>query len=406
MNNSSNDEFCSAYVTYNSQSLLLNLKDPSNLLSFDLPRIHLQLAFIFILTHFLHYFLFRRILMPIVVSQIMAGIILGPMILGRIRGFEEKWFPVSGELFLDYLSRMGFIFFIFSWGVKMDPKMILKTGRRGWIVGVSVTVLPTISGFILLKHFQKSTNIKKWKTITYVVSTNSYVSLPMVASALVQQQIINTELGHLALSSGLITNLINILFTTIVYSLRQVDLFSKLQYFGAYGFLLLVIVIIVRPLSYWIIKQTPGTKPVNSLFVIMMWILVFATVILADHIGVPHELAAFLFGLIGVPDGPPLGSSLVQKLETLVDGLLAPLMVSYCGTKVNIGHYHDLKYIGTLWILVGCCLVIKVVSLLLPALVVKVPPRDTVTLAFIMSSQGIVQISSHLFLLTVEVQCC
>ncbi|KAG9160950.1 hypothetical protein Leryth_023543 [Lithospermum erythrorhizon] len=134
-----------------------------------------------------------------------------------------------------------------------------------------------------------------------------------------------------------------------------------------------------------------------------MWILVLLTVILADHIGIPHEIAAFLLGLIGIPDGPPLDSSLVKQLETLVDGLLAPLMVSYCGTKVGLGHYYDLKYIGVLWILVGCRLVIKVVSLLLPALVVKVPPRNTVTLAFIVSSQGNVQICSHLFLLTVEV---
>ncbi|GAA0186332.1 transporter [Lithospermum erythrorhizon] len=97
------------------------------------------------------------------------------------------------------------------------------------------------------------------------------------------------------------------------------------------------------------------------------------------------------------------GALVVYNSSALVDGLLAPLMVSYCGTKVGLGHYYDLKYIGVLWILVGCCLVIKVVSLLLPALVVKVPPRDTVTLAFVVSSQGIVQICSHLFLLTVEV---
>ncbi|KAG8380913.1 hypothetical protein BUALT_Bualt06G0066100 [Buddleja alternifolia] len=63
-----------------------------------------------------------------------ARIILGPTILGQIPSIRDTLFPRDGEVYLDLLSRIGYIFFIFLSGVKMDPRTVLRTGIKSWTI--------------------------------------------------------------------------------------------------------------------------------------------------------------------------------------------------------------------------------------------------------------------------------
>ncbi|KAG9154489.1 hypothetical protein Leryth_024649 [Lithospermum erythrorhizon] len=287
--------------------------------------------------------------------------------------------------------------------------MVLKTGWKGWVLGFSAGWLPLVVclGFITVVFRETAKNSYTKEMLSRVIATQCLVSFPVVASVLVHLKIINTELGHLALASSLICNFIDISTSAISTCLKYWGLGLEAVMIMQSSLLLFIFLLFsitfVKPLSYWIIKQTPKAKQAKSVFIVVMCIMLLLSCLLADNIGLNHEVGAFIVGL-SVPDGPPLGSSLVDKLEFLVEGLLIPVMVTYCGTKVDLIHLYDLHFIKCIWLAIVYSLAVQILSVLIPALLFKMPPRDALTISFVMSSQGIVQLSYHLFLDTSEVQ--
>ncbi|KAL2227368.1 cation/H(+) antiporter 15 [Sesamum indicum] len=392
------DDYCYVDIALHSPGIW-ETNGSRNFLQFALPRLQLQLAIIFILTQSLH-LLLRRFHLPRLVSEILAGIILGPTILGQLPKVQVALFPREGDVYLDLLSKIGYIFFIFLCGVKMDPRTVLRTGIKAWTIGVLAVTIPVSSGLVLNLFYQSRIHKYRWPAYKNIVGIQNLFPFPVIASMLVDLKIMNSELGRLALASALISDLVSNLTSTIITYGR----------IGQMGFaniimihstlltvsLLLFIFFVGRPLCLWIIQKTPEGKQVSRFHVILMSIFVLVVVLLTDNVGLNYQYGPFLFGLL-VPDGPPLGATLVDRLETLVSGLLAPLLVTYCGMNVNLVELYDLRFIGTVWMVIGMCLVLKLVAIFVPAVICRVPLRDAAALAFTMSAQGVVQMSFYYY---------
>nr|XP_016455561.1 PREDICTED: cation/H(+) antiporter 3-like isoform X2 [Nicotiana tabacum] len=322
--------------------------------------------------------------------------------LGKIPDFTETLFPQPGEIFIDLMSKIGYIFFIFLSGVKMDAKMVLRSGSRAWTVGLLAVILPVASfASLYFGYFSLDENMHRYRkpATQSIFLIQSLIAFPVVASLLVDLKIMNSELGRLALASTLISDLFSNLGLTIFSTLRigvsaEIPMVIFVQSFVLLVGIILLIVFTVRPLSLWIIKRTPEGRPVNSVYIVCASVTVMLAVILTDNAGLNYQYGPFILGLV-IPDGPPLGSTLVEKLETMVSGMLAPLLVTYCGMKVNLVDLYDLTFLYWVWVMVFFCLTVKYASVFLPALACKVPPKDAAALAFIMSTQGVIQMSFY-----------
>lgn len=301
---------------------------------------------------------------------------------------------------MDLLSKIGYIFFIFLSGVKMDPRTVLRTGIKAWTIGVLGVTLPVSGGLTFSLLNQKNIHRYRWPAYKNIVGIQNLFAFPVIASMLVDLKIMNSELGRLALASALISDLVSNLTSTIIT-------YGRIGFMGFANVimvhstflticLVLFILFVGRPLSLWIIKKTPEGKPVSRFHIILMSLLVLVVVLLTDNVGLNYQYGPFLLGL-AVPDGPPLGATLVDRLETLISGLFAPLLVTYCGMNVNLIELYDLKFIGQVWLAISVCLAIKLASTFVPALICRVPTNDAAALAFIMSAQGVVQMSFYYY---------
>ncbi|KAK3019502.1 hypothetical protein RJ639_003174 [Escallonia herrerae] len=200
-----NDEICGVDVPLHSAGLWSASK-ARNFLNYALPRLQLQLALIFIVTQSFHVLL-GRLYMPRIVSEVMAGVILGHTFLGQIPQFTETLFPEEGEVLLDLLSKIGFMFFMFLAGVKMDPGMVTKTGVKAWTIGLSSTVIPVGLGLALSKSVEEQLPFYRRSGIRSVLSTLFFIPFPVISALLVDLKIMSTELGRLALAAALIGDL-------------------------------------------------------------------------------------------------------------------------------------------------------------------------------------------------------
>nr|GLL46906.1 cation/H(+) antiporter 3-like [Ipomoea trifida] len=370
-------------------------------LTYGLPRLFLQLCIMFALTQALHFFFLKRFRLPRIVSELLAGIILGPTVMGQFDWNANNMFELYEGYYVSLLSKMGYVLFIFLSGVKMDPGMVPRSGAKAWCIGIPSVLLP----YAVLKYLsrkvltQESIHRYRHSAIQNTLGIQSVYSFPVTAVLLVDLKIINTELGRLALATGLICDLLSNLVSTIIANV-SVGVMSAMPLVSVHSFalsagLIVFLVVTVRPFSAMVIKRTPEGAPVDTFYVCFMCFAAFFATVLADNVGMNFQYGPFILGLL-VPDGPPLGSALVDKLDTIVTGLFAPLLVTYSGTKVDLLNVFDLHFVGLVWITVTVCYVMKYVSIFGPALVCRVPLKDAASLAFILTTQGVVQISFYL----------
>ncbi|KAH6762841.1 hypothetical protein C2S52_020274 [Perilla frutescens var. hirtella] len=332
--------------------------------------------------------------------KLQTGIILGPTVLGQFPNLEKSLFPPEGDVYLDLLSKIGYIFFIFLSGVKMDPRTVLRTGIKAWTIGVLAVTLPLCGSLVLSLVHQKNVHKYRWPAYKSTLGIQNLFPFPVIASTLVDLKIMNSELGRLALASALISDLVsNLTYTIVTYGRVGIMSFANVIMLHSTFLTVCLIIFILfvgRPLSLWIIKKTPEGKPVSRFHVILMSLLVLVVVLLTDNVGLNYQYGPFLLGL-AVPDGPPLGATLVERLETLVSGLLGPLLITYCGMNVNLMELYDMEFISVVWLLAAACLAMKLVSVFVAAVGCRVPAKDAAALAFIMSSQGVVQMAFYYY---------
>jgi len=390
------DDFCEIDIPLHSAGAW-DIGGARSFLHYVLPRLQLQLAVVFLFTQSLH-LLLRRFHMPRIFSELLAGIILGPTVLGQIPNFRKTLFPQEGDIYIDLLGKIGFIFFIFLSGVKMDPKTVMRTGAKAWTIGVVAAAFPVSIGLGFGAIAEKVIHRYRWPTCRSIVGIQNLFAFPVIASMLVDLQIMNSELGRLALASGLISDFLSGLALSSL-SLYIIGKYSFAKAVGAQSVILtiglvLLIIFVGQPVSQWIIQKTPEGKPVTRVHIILMSLVVLVVVLLTDNVGLHYQYGPFLLGLV-VPDGPPLGSTLVDRLETLISGLFTPLMITYCGMKVNLVEIYDLSFMVWIWCIVALFLGLKLLAIFCPAKMCKVPVKDAAALAIIMSTQGVVQMSFY-----------
>ncbi|XP_058195168.1 cation/H(+) antiporter 4-like [Rhododendron vialii] len=376
-------------------------KDP---FTYSVPALEVQMVVIFVLTHLLHYPL-KRLGIPKLFSEIMAGIILGPTLPKKFRDLTKRLFPIDTQGVIGTLTLFGYMLFMFLVGVKMDLSIVNTTGKKAFAVGILALVVPFMVGNmtsqVLLKEFIRDKDDGSTASLLFVSGLQSVSPFVVVAMLLKELKILNSELGRLALASSLSSEVLGISLAFIMNTLRSFmedhSLSSALQRVGLIICFILVVIIIIRPAMLWIVKQTPEGRPVKDSYIYSVILLILLAGAFTHWIGEFPILGPFIIGF-AVPDGPPLGSTLADKLDSFVSGLFIPLFMTLISLRVNLQAI-DLSnpYAISIVVLIIVVFLAKVVVCIIPACICRVPFKDALALGLIMSSKGIVQMSFYSF---------
>ncbi|CDP17496.1 unnamed protein product [Coffea canephora] len=381
----------------------------SNPFIYSLPILELQILLIFMLTHLLHYAL-KRLGIPKIVSEIGAGLILGSTFLGRDERFQKFLFPAKSQGTLGAFTSFGYLLFQFMSGVKMDTGMIRKTGPKALAIGVLNLVVPLVAGGItMLANRSYNPNsayiedqIRRQRNRYGILVAHSVTAFPVIALLLKDLKILNTELGRLAMSSGLITHLLQVAITsvnTIWFSnlKNKQDYNQTLDSFLCMA-LVILIIFIIRPALLWVVQQTPKGRPVNDLYIFLVILLCFVSGVFSYYLDVGVLFGPFIVGL-AIPEGPPLGSALVDKLDTFSSGVLLPTFITLVTLRTSL----SALAINKSSIMVSIVLMVvpfasKIIVCSLVARYCKMPLNDSIALGLIMSIKGVVDLATYSFI--------
>ncbi|GKU92195.1 hypothetical protein SLEP1_g5958 [Rubroshorea leprosula] len=375
-----------------------NLKSGENIVTKrPLLLLEIQLALIFILTSTIHLCL-RRLHFPRLLSEFLAGLFLGNSFLGRFYpNFSHALFPLSSIKLLVTLTRFGYLFFMFMIGMKMDVGLMMKSGKREWIIGSITNIFPSFVLLSIAKHISlKVDNIPPNDTtwVRIVSGAIMITSFPTVACLLMHLKIINSELGHLALSSALVANLMTVIMVSLLswshlLAMSSSSVAMKAMFLSIS--LVVFILAVLLPMMFWIVKRTPEGKPVKDSYICLVVIALLSVAVAGDNVGLQFLYGPFTLGL-AVPTGPPLASVVVEKLDAIISGLMLPLLATICGYKTNLWELERRPPLYLVF-LVTFGLLFKMALCFASAICFRMPHKDAAALALILTAKGVFELA-------------
>ncbi|CAH8387927.1 unnamed protein product [Eruca vesicaria subsp. sativa] len=399
----SNGKDCYGALNISSFGILETYKIPSVIFGYALPLLEIQIILIFVLIVSSHMFL-RLMGIPQFVSYMLAGFILGPHLLNLLDFSSDRLsldVALDGNVTLEGVAKFGMIMFTFLMGVKTNKRAAFQTGKRPIVIAVSSFVVTMGTGMAFRNYrIDKADPLYMPLRLapterTVIVAIQALTLLPVVTHLIHELKIPNSELGRLAISISAFNDLlafINLMCVSYVGTYRYVSPRTANRDAAAMIILVLVIIFIIRPTAQRIVNITPDGKEVRKLYLYGTIMSAVAASIYTTFFNQIYVLGAFMVGM-AIPDGPPLGSALEAKFESLATNVFFPISIAVMTMKGDIIRVlYAFDDISFNIFLVGFTLVLKMSASFVPCLIFKLPTRESIIIAMIMNYKGFVDL--------------
>ncbi len=339
--------------------------------------------------------IFRSANQPPVVGEIIAGIVLGPSLLGRLApGAEGYLFPTAVGPFLNILAQVGVILYMFLVGLELDPALLRKRGHTTVAISHASIVTPFLLGATIALYLypKLSTSDVPFTCFSLFLGVSmSVTAFPVLARILTDRGIHKTRMGAIALTCAAVDDVTAWCMLAFVVSVARAQATGALATIAmALGFIVLMIAV-VRPamvrLSLLYGNRGRLTQGVMASIFIALLISASAT----ELIGIHAVFGAFALGAV-IPHDSGMARELTDRLEDIVIVLLLPAFFAYTGLRTQIGLVNGFEQ----WMM--CALIIAVASLgkfggsVIAARITGLDWRDSSALGVLMNTRGLMEL--------------
>jgi Na+:H+ antiporter len=264
--------------------------------------------------------IFERLKQPAVAGEILAGVVIGPSVLGWVAPSE-----LTGAL-----SEIGVIFLLFLVGLGTKPADIFRVGWRALLVAVLGVVLPFIAGYLIMLAWGE-THIEAIFVGAALVAT----SVGITARVLGQMGLLGLEVSRIILGAAVIDDILGLLILAVVSSLAKEGGLNYVQIGTtaalAVGFTLLVILVGARAVSR--IRMRVEKLKVGQSYLVFGLSLCLGLALLASYIGVAAIIGAFLAGMALSESAE--GTDMPHQAEAVTEFLL-PFFLTNIGMQLKL----------------------------------------------------------------------
>jgi Kef-type K+ transport system membrane component KefB len=364
-------------------------------LSHPLPILLLQIITIIAFARIFG-FLCKKIGQPSVIGEIIAGIFLGPSILGTAApGISGFLFPPESLNTLQFFSQLGLILFMFIVGMDVDLKVLGKKVPEAFVVSHASIIIPFTLGIGLAYYIFTSFaphGITFLSFALFIGISMSITAFPVLARILQERGLMKTRVGILAITCAAVDDISAWCLLAALIAIVKAGSFVS----SIYTILLSVVYVfvmlnIVRPflrrLGDIFTSREGISKPVVAIFLITLLLSSYIT----EIIGIHALFGAFIAGLI-MPPNISFRSILIEKIEDVALILLLPIFFVISGLRTEIGLLNS----PYLWKITGWVILIAVAGKFagsaLSLRFVGQKWRESLIIGALMNTRGLMQL--------------
>lgn len=278
-----------------------------------------------------------------VIGEILAGIILGPTVLGMISPATMEWlFPTDGEsaLILDGFVQVSVVLLLFISGLEVDLSVVIQQGRKALYTSSFGLVFPFLLGFVIpytFPHlFRMSNESDPFMLALFMGTAMSITALPVIARILMDINMFRSKIGMLIISSAMINDLIGwIIFTVILSMIGQgnhnMTLWETVGLTLGFTFFMLTIgKALINKVLPWINNRLAWPGGLISLTMAFC----FLGAAFTEGIGIHAIFGAFIVG-VALGDSEHFSEKAKEIVHQFVNNIFSPLFFVSIGLKVN-----------------------------------------------------------------------
>jgi Kef-type K+ transport system membrane component KefB len=324
-----------------------------------LPRLLLQIILIIAATRSLG-LVFKRIGQPAVVGETVAGIVLGPSLLGLLfPGVFHFIFPVESLPNLRFLSQIGLILFMFIVGLELDTRLLRKQAFEAVIISHASILIPFSLGVFLslfLYHDYAPRQTDFYPFALFMGIAMSITAFPVLARIIRDRKLTDSKLGILAISCAASDDVTAWCILAILIALiRSGSGMNGLVVIGMVAAYIFMMLVPVKMLLKWIQSSyEKGKIGYNTLTAIVFAVLLFSSWC-TEVIGIHALFGAFLAGIV-IPKNEALQNRIIDRISDLTLVMFLPLFFVYTGLRTQAGILNT----NALWTSFGFILVCAV----------------------------------------------
>lgn len=373
-------------------------------------RFFLQLVILLAACRFVG-FLGRRLGQTQVVSEMIAGVLLGPSLLGVVAPQLQEWLfpktamvgPVGQEISIRHpsmgilyvVSQVGLVLYMFIVGMEFDLDLLKKRATSAVAVSLAGIITPILLGGLagLWLHGRTGffgANVSPWSGAFFLGAAMAITAFPMLARIIYEAGISRTSMGLLALGAAATDDAVAWGLLAIVLSSVHGD--SRYALFAIGGGAIYAIAVLggfsrlMKKLEDWRQKERQLTTPMFAIVLLLLFTGAYTT----DAIGIYAVFGAFIVGA-AMPKGD-LAADIRRNLDKVVSTLLLPLYFVYSGLNTKISLIDSLA----LWVVTGLLVVVAILAKGLACTVMAKAAGETWSSAMkigtLMNARGLIEL--------------
>ena len=368
--------------------------------SFDLPLLLIQIIVILVAARLTGAFV-RRLGQPQVVGEMIAGIALGPSVLGaQAPHLAALLFPAGSLGFLNTLSQIGLVVFMFLVGLELDPKIVRERGRSALVISHASIVAPFLLGAtlaIVLYPTLAGSRVTFTGFALFMGAAMSVTAFPVLARILTERRLTRTPIGALAIACAAIDDVTAwCILAAVVVIVRAtgsgvatgVPLWVTLG--GSAAYVAFMLTGGRRALRILETRYAARGRVTQDMIAVLM-LATLASAWITERLGIHALFGAFLVGAVA-PKSDDFVHAVLERFEDMMVVLLLPLFFAFTGLRTEI----TLIDRAGAWLVCAMVTAVAVIGKVggsaIAARVTAMPWRDAAVIGLLLNTRGLMEL--------------